>query len=98
MAFVGDCCMGSSPAEAAAGRFYAVRPPWDFTADEDQLKASWRSYDRKRLPFRTLAPLHNSLLYDMGEAEMQAAMEPLQREELTPSIMGREIKKKSGEP
>jgi hypothetical protein len=90
--------MGSSSAEAAAGRFSAVRPPWDFTANEEQLKASWRAYDWKHLPFRTLAPFHNALFYDMGQAEMKAAMEPLQREELTPSIMGREMKKKPDEP
>lgn len=61
----GDCAMGATRAEAAAGVRGLVRPPVMLTVDDGALQRSWRTFDR---PLATVCPFHGEPLVDDVDA------------------------------
>jgi glyoxylase-like metal-dependent hydrolase (beta-lactamase superfamily II) len=55
----GDCAMGPTAGEAAAGADVLVRAPLAFNVDDGALRRGWLAFDR---PLATIGPLHGEPL------------------------------------
>jgi glyoxylase-like metal-dependent hydrolase (beta-lactamase superfamily II) len=81
----GDAAMGSSVAEAAAGRTGAVRPPVTLSEDDDAIRRAWARFDR---PLAVVAPYHGQPLAGpaAGAAAVAEALVALRRPAPTASV------------